>query len=648
MTKFNKISFFLLTALLAFSQAATAQGVFFSEDFDGGIPADWTAMEVQGNGQPLSNWEATTVGPTGDFAINPLMSTTMANGWVIFDGDANCSGNQDAWLITPAVDCSDKSIVYLTAEHYYRKFQDNISIMVGTDLADMDNWGQVPLFPDLPANSFSDGSTNGAVNPDALSVNITEFAANTANVYVAFRFVGGCDYSWQIDDMTLTDEDPRPENELRVNSFFATATTAISPLSQVDPIYFLADIQNFGATAQTGVSLNAKVELEGTEVFSADLAYGEIIVDSLAENQLFPESYTPTETGAYTVTYTLTADNEDDIPENNVQTYNFVVSDSTFARNTTPANPNRIGWQNDTDPHIWAYGTHYHIGDATGLNSRYLSFNVGQDSDPGEVIIFQLYKWTEGADEEGPRDVDPEEREVLGFILYEVTGDEADNEIISMPFASLTGGDQIPLEDNTEYFINMEYTEGVPGSDIEIGFARDLDYGAINFLHREFLDQIRESEFLTTTDGGDLADSPFGTTSFGTDLSPALTWSIGDPLTTSVQSTLPASEKVAVSPNPAIEETTVNLDLSEMSSEVRISLIDLSGRRVIVNTLRDVQNVQHSLDLSNVLPGVYSVNIIFYGSHTFTNTRLFDPLALFLFFFIKSITYLDMKVYMYE
>jgi len=610
MFKFNKISFFLFTLLLAFSQAATAQGVFFSEDFDGGIPAEWTAMEVQGNGQAFSNWEATTVGPTGAFAINPLMSTTADNGWVIFDGDANCGGNQDAWLITPPVDCSDKSVVFLAAEHYYRKFQDNISIMVGTDLADMDNWGQVPLFPDLGANSFSDGSANGAVNPDALSVNISEFAANTAGVYVAFRFVGGCDYSWQVDDVTLTDEDPRPDNEIRVNPFFATSTTAVSPLSQVDPVYFLADVQNFGSTAQTGVSLNAKVELEGTEVFSADLAYGEIAVDSLAENQLFPESYTPTETGAYTVTYTLTADNEDDVPENNVQTYNFVVSDSTFARNTSPANPNRIAWQNDTDPHIWAYGTHYHIGDATGLYSRYLSFNVGADSDAGEVIIFQLYKWIDGADETGPIDVDPEEREVVGFILYEVTGNESDNTIISMPFASLTGSDQIELESDTEYVINMEYTEGVPGSDIEIGFATDLDYGAVNFLHSEFLGQIRESEFLTTTDGGDLSDSPFGTTSFGSDTSPALSWSIGEALPTSVQTSLPATEKVAVSPNPAVEETIINLDLSEMSSEVRISLIDLSGRKVVVNTLTDVQNVQHSLDLSNVLPGIYSVNII--------------------------------------
>ncbi|MGK0365552.1 MAG: hypothetical protein ACI85O_002618 [Saprospiraceae bacterium] len=611
MFKFNKISFFLFTLLFAFSQGVTAQGVFFSEDFDGGIPAEWTAMEVQGDGLAFSNWEATLVGPTGAFAVAALASTTSANGWVIFDGDANCGGNQDAWLITPPVDCSDKSVVFLAAEHYYRKFNDNVSIMVGTDLADMANWNEIPLFENLPGNSYGDGATNGnnAANPDALSVNISEFAANTAGVYVAFRFVGGCDYSWQIDDMSLTDEDPRPENELRINSFFATSTAANSPLSQVDPIYFLADIQNFGSLPQTGVTLNGKVEFEGTEVFSADFAYGEIGVDSLAENQLFPESYTPTETGAYTVTYTLTADNEDNVPANNVQTYNFIVSDDTFARNTSPAGPSRIAWA-DGDDHTWAYGTHYHIGDATGLYSRYLSFNVGEDSAPGEIIIFQLYKWAEGADETGARDVDPEEREVLGFILYEVTGDEDDNEIITMSFTSLTGGENIQLEDDTDYLLNMEFTPNDPAADIEIGFARDLDYGAVNFLHGEFLGQIRESEFLTTTDGGDLSDSPFGTTTFGSDTSPALTWSIGDALPTSVETTLPATEKVEISPNPAVEEAIVSLDLSEMSNEVRISLIDLAGRKVVVNNLTNVQNVQHSIDVSNVLPGIYFVNVI--------------------------------------
>ncbi len=607
MFKFNKISFFLFTLLLAFSQGATAQGVFFSEDFDGGIPAEWTAMEVQGNGQAFSNWEATTVGPTGAFAVAALASTTASNGWVIFDGDANCGGNQDAWLITPPVDCSDKNVVFLAAEHYYRKFQDNVSIMVGTDLADMDNWNQIPLFADLPGNSYGDGATNGnnAANPDALSVNISEFAANTAGVYVAFRFVGGCDYSWQIDDVTLTDEDPRPENELRINSFFATATAANSPLSQVDPIYFLADIQNFGSLTQTGVTLNATVEFEGTEVFSADLDYGEIAVDSLAENQLFPESYTPTQIGAYTVTYTLSADNEDDVPENNVQTYNFLVSDDTFARNTSPANPNSLFFE-DGEPHIWAYGTHYHIEDATNLFSQDLSFVVGADSDAGEVVIFQLYKWTDGADEVAPLDVDPDEREVLGFILYEVTGNESDNTVITMPFTSATGGSDIPLEDNTEYFINMEFTENTPEADFQIGFATDLDYGAVNFLHSEFLGQIRESEFLTTeTNFGDV---PFGGSSFGSDFSPALSWTVGE--VSSADPTLPATEKVEVSPNPAIDEAVVSLDLSEVSSEVRISLIDLAGRRVAVNTLTNVQNVQHSIDLNSVLPGIYSVNII--------------------------------------
>ncbi len=608
MFKFNKISFFLFTLLFAFAQGAIAQGVFFSEDFDGGIPAEWTAMEVQGDGLAFSNWEATTVGPTGAFAVAPLASTSAGNGWVIFDGDLNCGGNQDAWLITPPVDCSDKDVVFLAAEHFYRKFQDQISIRVGTDLADMDNWGEVLLFADLPANSWGDGAIAGAdaANPDALSVDLSEFAANTAGVYVAFRFLGGCDYSWQIDDVVLTDEDPRPENDLRVNSFFATASAAISPLSQVDPIYFLADIQNLGSLAQTNVSLNATVEFEGTEVFSTDFAYGDIGVDSLAENQLFPENYTPTQEGTYTVTYTLSADGEDAVPENNVQTYDFVVSNTTFARNTSPANPNSLAF-NDGDPHIWAYGTHYHIGDATNLFSGNLSFNIGTGSDAGEVIIFQLYKWTDGPDEVAPRDVDPEEREVLGFILYEVTGNEADEETISVPFTSATGGDNIPLEDDTDYFINMEFTENVAGADIQIGFATDLDYGAVNFLHGEFLGQIRESEFLTTET--DFANVPFGAASFGSNFSPALTWDL-DIVQSTGQATLPSTEKIEISPNPAVEEAIISLDLSEISSEVRISLIDLSGRKVAVNTLTNVQNVKHSLDISNVLPGIYFVNII--------------------------------------
>ena len=106
----------LLALLFLFTTGLSAQ--FFTEDFDGALPADWTA--AQADMSPVngtSNWVHSTAGPMGGFAINPLASTSAANGFMLFDSDLNCSGGQDVWLISPAVDCSAFANVFVPVSY---------------------------------------------------------------------------------------------------------------------------------------------------------------------------------------------------------------------------------------------------------------------------------------------------------------------------------------------------------------------------------------------------------------------------------------------------------------------------------------------------------------------------------------------------
>ena len=93
-----------LMACMFFALSLSAQPPFWLEEFDGGLPADWTALEVSGDMTPSANWTWTDFGPSGSFAIAEIASTSMANGWMIFDSDLNCSGDQNAWLISPKLD----------------------------------------------------------------------------------------------------------------------------------------------------------------------------------------------------------------------------------------------------------------------------------------------------------------------------------------------------------------------------------------------------------------------------------------------------------------------------------------------------------------------------------------------------------------
>ena len=120
----------------------TAQDPFFTEDFEGGIPADWSNVEVVGNGQPSFVWVDSTEGPQGPFATDPIASTSADNGWALFDSDVNCNDpeGQDAWF-SPAIDGTDLSEVWIRFQTFYRSFNDRPQIRVGTDLEDLASWG---------------------------------------------------------------------------------------------------------------------------------------------------------------------------------------------------------------------------------------------------------------------------------------------------------------------------------------------------------------------------------------------------------------------------------------------------------------------------------------------------------------------------
>ncbi|MEM8525736.1 MAG: T9SS type A sorting domain-containing protein [Bacteroidota bacterium] len=222
---------------------AGTQETILTESFNGGLPNGWTAEERQGDGQATANWFWTNSGPSGDFAVEPINSTSADNGWMLFDSDLNCSQqNQEAWLVSPELDASNLTSVSLQFQTLYRSFNDRPTIEVSTDL---ENWTSFEVFPGVEANTF--GSED---NPQIVNIDISSVAANQSTFFVAFRFLSdettnnggnltGCGYSWQMDDAVITGtsefsggttwEDARVAAEARtlngLNGYLATVTS---------------------------------------------------------------------------------------------------------------------------------------------------------------------------------------------------------------------------------------------------------------------------------------------------------------------------------------------------------------------------------------------------------------------------------------
>ncbi|MBK9016916.1 MAG: hypothetical protein IPM82_24230 [Saprospiraceae bacterium] len=171
MKKFTS-SLLTLMLLLTVGSSLSAQAPFWTEDFDSQLPADWTAIMAAGNGTPTSNWVWTNTGPAGGFSTGPLVSTTATNGWMLFDSDLNCSGNQDVRLVSPKLDLSSRNAVVLEFETLYRRFNDSTTIMVSVDSV---NWTEIPIFVGLTNNEYGDGTSNpgDAINPYTVTVDLS-------------------------------------------------------------------------------------------------------------------------------------------------------------------------------------------------------------------------------------------------------------------------------------------------------------------------------------------------------------------------------------------------------------------------------------------------------------------------------------------
>ncbi|MEA2106388.1 MAG: hypothetical protein U9P82_06665 [Bacteroidota bacterium] len=188
--------FLFLVLFIGISLNTFAQTVILSEDFNGSFPAGWSNIVIDGPPR-FPGWEWTDVGGNHGGQLN---STTSANGYMILDSDqygiVGVGVNEDAELISPSFDCSDKDIINFSVEHWARSYGNaNITISVSSDNFTTEdiiyNW------------SGGIDETNGA-NPVVSNFDISAYAARESNVKIKFKWQGSWDYWWLVDDVQIT------------------------------------------------------------------------------------------------------------------------------------------------------------------------------------------------------------------------------------------------------------------------------------------------------------------------------------------------------------------------------------------------------------------------------------------------------------
>ncbi len=302
-------------------------------------PSVWTIDNNAGN---EDNWVIGTDVPSGAFAIDGIASTTAANGFALFDSDLLCSGNQDAWIRnTDPIDLSNESLIAIQMETYYRQYQGTCYIETSVD---GETWGNSVEILNVGVNNSTDNPTLFTLTLDGI--------AGSSTAYIRFRYEGGCDYAWMIDDIKLA---APPANDLSLKGAYYDEYVTFLDLdefldvdyvqhlehsqykaNQVRPLTFIADIENTGVNEQTGVTVTAVVSTpDGTETYTSDatsIAAGERSYVMIPDVMLDAFDGGTGSIGDYSVEISISQDQEDEIPDNNMPiTKSFKVDEDFMA-----------------------------------------------------------------------------------------------------------------------------------------------------------------------------------------------------------------------------------------------------------------------------------------------------------------------------
>jgi hypothetical protein len=354
--------------------------VYF-EDFDGGLPAEWTLESLAGS----VVWEWINQGFSGPFPTHPLWSTSAANGWMVIGLGLDDPLNgvyQHCTAMSPSINCSGYEAVRIKFEQYYASHGSEPSF-VEVSVDEGLTWVTYILHEGL--------SQGGTPNPDIVEIDITDIAANEMDVQVRFRWESYGFTTWQIDDFSIIapDDNDMVISNMRYQDLWIAADEvnfrdleySVYPLSQIRPFNLSATGLNYGTELQTGVRL--QVEL------SDGFGYSETLLSNSVD--LMPQEFynfqipytPPAVVGNYTIQYTIIQDQVDDFVQNNIGWREFQISESEYAL--------------DLGHHEFTFGSiggNYKTGNAFFMEVQDSIYCVGialaNTSIPGSYYNFEL------------------------------------------------------------------------------------------------------------------------------------------------------------------------------------------------------------------------------------------------------------------
>ena len=571
---YNRTAKQLLFVMVCFFPLSLfSQNVFWSEDFQNGVPSDWSNYEVN---NPIIKWTWTTNTIQGLVSGQPhFASNTVGNGFMMFNSNALGNYNHDARLVTSSIDCSNQSSVWIHFQNQFAFFSPQSMALLGVS-TDSVTWTYDTLF------------TNLVQNQTDLPLQIEEFdisniAANQANVYLQFRWLGNDEYSWRLDDIRLQNGvTPPPNHNLEIIAF-AIPSNYATPLAHLKPIEMGVFVENKGLMDAHNVKLKTTIYNDDTDIILyEDSTSVSLITSGNSAVLALTNFYTPPSIDVYRLEYDLWQDSTDAFPLDNHKESKFIISDTLFSKD----NNTGFGSAKPSVSGDYMIGNVYQI-QTNGHYADQVIFNCGHPSGiplNGFAVDVFLYE-IDSTVALNLSDFSDNKATQVGIGSYSFNSSHASFSFFTTDIRDFNG-DKVPLKANRNYFIMLSFTGS--SSVLDIGISDDLsystDYATILNLNNSFIL------------GG-----------FGTDITAIVRMTI-----TSVSPTKELElfkGKVNVFPNPTFDNINVNIQLENDYSNTKIEVLDVLGKVIYTNQWLIFGEKNIEIDASSWNSGIYFIKI---------------------------------------
>lgn len=472
-------------------------------------------------------WDPKGSALTGTFSAGQsCLSPSVCNGAMVMNSDwldsrgaagqpnhtGQCPVNQNAELISPVIDLSGNTAAGLTLR-FHQNFRHYLSsYFVGWSTDNGATWQETEI--------NADEETNGDhVNREARVY--LKGVTNQNQVRVKFRYEGNY-YYWVIDDVCIVE---REAINLKVNdNFYAIAPNAIWDKDQQHSFGFLADISNIGANTTTGTKLKAEVidKSDNSVKFTTTNLYGTFPADSVWENKLFIDVYTPNlPVGNYRVKYTLSNDLADFDESDNSVSSDFEIGTNQMYKSIDSV----AGGIRAADNFNWTFGNGYLMPKGGSKLARNFVVAVSNPDEHKPSVIgttsgMELQLWKLLGDANGDFTIQAAERELVGFNSYQFTdGELAATTTYHIPVLDVNTLDpDVALEDNTVYLVTMKYVlpSGQTALPLFIASSTAHQYAAATFItEQEGYEPFIPNNLLDVGNTGDFNSATFNSGTVG-------------------------------------------------------------------------------------------------------------------------------------